>query len=501
MVRKARLTRTRFAAGLAVAAAVGSVLATALLWHGQRGPILAQIPIGMMTGSTFNGVLMQVDGRAYVIDDGVIDRVVTMQGNGYWGGSSNNPVLRQIDTATGRLLQSVTLNAGAGAGQYVTDLATGRVFAIDPYSQQITVLDARQGTILASPSWPTDSTGAPLSGGFVRAALIDPRSGHVFVSIDNSNPTSPGQPAPRQPVVMLDGRSGGVLRVLSFPPGPASTSTAPYGATLTSYPSTLSLALDSRPGRLDIFDAIGRVTVVDTANGRVVWSRRLRTAITGAIMDDHTGRIVGFDASRNPQLSGRRVQRGSYAVARSVVTIDAATGTVLRRVPAGIGWGGDGRLALDEVTGRVFVANWLSNSVGVVDASTGRLLRTVALGAPPLEIAADPRRRRILVITSPSGRNFFSAPDTTLVVLDARNGAILRTIPLGQPAYLLVVDGLTGHLVLESSSIQPAPTDSWSWLPPAVRSRIPAIPPPPPTLGPSQRVQHSTVLIVDPSGA
>ncbi len=501
MARRAWLTRTRLAAGLAVAAAAGGVLVATLLWRGQRGPILSQIPTGMMTGAIFNGVPMQANGRAYVIDDGVIDSVVTMRGRSSysWSGSSSNQVLRVIDTATGRLLWRVTLNASVGAGQYVTDLATGRVFAIDPNGQQITVLDARQGAILASPSWPTDSAGVPLSGNFVRAALIDPRSGHVFVSIDNSNSTSPGQPAPRQPVVMLDGRSGRVLRVLSFPPGPASTSTAPYGATLTSYASTLSLALDSRPGRLDIFDAIGRVTVVDTASGRVVWSRRLRTAIMGAVMDDRSGRIVGFDASRNPQLSGRRVWRGSYAVAGSVVTIDAATGTVLRRVPGGIAWGSDKGLALDEVTGRVFVANWLSNSVGVVDASTGRLLRTVALGAPPLEIAADPSRRRVLVITN-AGRAFGSS-GSTIVVLDARDGAVLRTIPLGQPAYLLAVDGLTGHLVLEASSIQSGPTDQWSWLPSAVRSRIPAIPPPPPTLGPSQQVQHSTVLIVDPSGA
>jgi len=492
------------------------MLATAVLWRGQRGPILSQIPIGMMMSYTFNRIPMQVDGRAYVIDDGVTDRVVTMQGGGYsWSGSPSNPVLRVIDTATGRLLWSVTLNASAGPGQYVTDLATGRVFAIDPNGQQITVLDARQGTILASPSWPTDSTGAPLSGGFVRAALTDSRSGHVFASIDDSNSTSPGQPAPRQFVVMLDGRSGRVLRVLSFPAGPATKSTSPYGATSTTYASTLSLTLDPRPGRLDIFDARGRITVVDTASGRVMWSRRLGAAITGAIMDGRTGRIFGLDASKDPWVVGGRLTRYGYRFASGAVMIDAATGAVLRRLSGGVGVGWGGALgawgaALDERTDRLFVANRAGNSFSVVDAASGQVLRTVALGALPLQVASDPARRRVLVLTSPGGRGFFtspggrgffSAPDTTLVVLDARDGAVLRTIPLGQPAYLLAVDGLTGHLVMGASSIQPVPTDSWSWLPSAVRSRIPAIPPLPPTLGPSQQVQHSTVLIVDPSGS
>jgi len=476
-----------------------------LLWRGQRNPILGQIPTGSVMGAVFSGTPPRVAGRAFIVDDGAIDRVVTMQGNGYtWGGPSNNPVLRQIDTTTGRLLGSVTLNANAG-GEYVPDPATQRVFAIDPNGQQITVLDARQGAVLATPAWPTDRTGAPVSMTNVNASVIDPRSGHIFLFMASGSSVSAGQPPPPQVVVVLDGRSGRPLRVLSFPPGPALSLPGSNGTTPTNYSSTLSLALDARPGRLDIFDARGRITVVDTASGRVVRSRRLRTAIAGAIMDGRTGRIFGLDASKDPWVVGGRLTRYGYRVASSVVMIDAVTGTVLRRLPGrvglGLGWGGAWGAALDERTSRLFVANRAGNSVGVVDAASGRVLRAVALGATPVQVASDPARRRVLVITSPGGGNFFRAPDTALVVLDARDGAVLRTIPLGQSAYLLAVDSVTGHLVMSASSIQPAPTDSWSWLPSAVRSRIPAIPPPPPTLGPSQQVLHSTVLIVDPSGS
>jgi len=500
MTRWARLTRT----GLVAAVAAGSVLATALLWRGQRDPILSQVPIGMLRGSFFDGSQVLAHGRAFLIDDGVIDRVVTMQSSGgyRWGGSSTNPILRQIDTTTGRLQRSVTLNAGAGGGQYVTDLTTQRVFAIDPNAEQITVLDARQGTILAAPPWPTDGTGAPLALTDVNAAVVDPRSGHVFLSMVNTGfmATSASQPTSRQVVVMLDGHTGGVMRVLSFPAGPAIRSSGPYGTASTSYAPTLSLILDPRPGRLDVFDARGRITVVDTAHGRVVWTRRLRTAITEAIMDNRTGRIFGFDASTNPEVVGGRGTPSGYRRVGSVVTIDAATGTMVRRVAGGIGWGYDGEVALDTATRRLFVANGLSNTVGVVDAASGRLVRTVAVGAYPMRVALDVPRRRVLVLTNAGLAFGAGAADRTLVVLDARDGAVLRTIPLGQPASLLAVDSVSGHLVMAASSIQPGPTDPWSWVPSAVRSRIPAIPPPPP-VGPSQHVLHTRVLIVDPSGS
>ena len=207
-------------------------------------------------------------------------------------------------------------------------------------------------------------------------------------------------------------------------------------------------------------------------------------------MDARTGRIFGFDASKNPEVVGGRGTPDGYRLSGSVVTIDAATGTLMRRVRGGIGWGYEGELALDTATRRLFVANGLSNTVGVVDAASGGLVRTVAVGAYPLRIALDVPRRRVLVLTN-AGRAFGAgATDSTLVVLDARDGAVLRTIPLGQPATLLAVDSVSGHLVMGVSSIQVGPTDPWSWVPSAVRSRIPAIPPPP-TVGPSQHVLHT----------
>ncbi len=86
MTRRARLTRTGLVSA-SVIVATGGVLAVAILWRAPRDPVLSQVPVGLLQGSIFNGSQVLVGGRAFLIDDGVIDRVVTMQGGRYsWSG-------------------------------------------------------------------------------------------------------------------------------------------------------------------------------------------------------------------------------------------------------------------------------------------------------------------------------------------------------------------------------------------------------------------------------
>ncbi len=42
-----------------------------------------------------------------------------------------------------------------------------------------------------------------------------------------------------------------------------------------------------------------------------------------------------------------------------------------------------------------------------------------------------------------------------------------------------------------------APPDQWRWMPDWLRQRIPNVPPPPPTLGPSERIMHDEVVTLD----
>ncbi|HKC72626.1 MAG TPA: hypothetical protein VKF37_00270 [Chloroflexota bacterium] len=80
----------------------------------------------------------------------------------------------------------------------------------------------------------------------------------------------------------------------------------------------------------------------------------------------------------------------------TVSALDARTGTVLHTVAVGVG---PRAIAVDERRGRVFVANTRSNSVSVLDAGSGALLRTVVVGAGPSAAAVDERIGKVFVST------------------------------------------------------------------------------------------------------
>lgn len=101
-------------------------------------------------------------------------------------------------------------------------------------------------------------------------------------------------------------------------------------------------------------------------------------------------------------------------------------------------------LAVDARTHRVFViGTTVGGYLSMLDARTGTLLRTVALGALPLHLggarlAVDTRTGRVFI---PNGGG--------ITMLDARTGAPLRTIAAG--GYATKVDELRGHVFSLSS--------------------------------------------------
>src|SRR5205823_4360999 len=133
-------------------------------------------------------------------------------------------------------------------------------------------------------------------------------------------------------------------------------------------------------------------------------------------------------------------------------------------------------MLVDERTDRVFVADPRDETMWVLDARSGALLRTVAIGYMPngLRGVVDPLTDRIFVWASglrvldahsgailrtiinvgdmlaadeQTGR-VFDADDVAkrVSVLDARSGAILRTVALGQAPHQIVVSAATGHV-------------------------------------------------------
>ncbi len=94
--------------------------------------------------------------------------------------------------------------------------------------------------------------------------------------------------------------------------------------------------------------------------------------------------------------------------------------------------------------------------------------------------------------------------DARVAVLDTRTGALLRTLPLpagqlGYGIYAMAVDTGSGHLVTTYDTMSSGTPDRYSWIPRWLRARLPWVPPPPPPLGPNQRIITHTALTLDPS--
>jgi len=116
---------------------------------------------------------------------------------------------------------------------------------------------------------------------------------------------------------------------------------------------------------------------------------------------------------------------------RSLDVIDTETGSTMRTVALPVNLG---VMAVDTRTARVFVANTgddvggvihAAHSVMVLDARDGRVVRVVQTGALPQAITVDDALGRVYVGTA-------TASGEAVQILDASNGALLRTVVLGR---------------------------------------------------------------------
>jgi len=115
-----------------------------------------------------------------------------------------------------------------------------------------------------------------------------------------------------------------------------------------------------------------------------------------------------------------------------LVVLDGARGTLLRTTPLG---SAPRDLAVAVATRRVFVADRVDNTVSVLDARTGVLLRTVAVNPMPLygaqPLALDAAAGRLFVAASGGSTMVGRDPVRALSVLDARAGALVRVVAAG----------------------------------------------------------------------
>jgi len=463
------MTWRRVAAGVAGLCALAGLIGILALRGSSARVVVGSVPIGAPQGMSV-GVGSRLE-RAFILDDDVREQQVTLQGNGWTSsGYSPNNKLRVIDTRTGRLMKAI--NVSQTAQSLAVDTATGRVFVFG--QGQIEVIDARSGASLGTAPFSGDPNNFNES---INATLVDERSNRIFATV---NPSSYDTPADQR-VLVLDGRTGRTLRTLAFPHGPGTTARQPNGSTATYYPPSLSLALDSRAGRLYVFDTTGQMSVADSKSGRILSTRRLPVGLTGARADERTGQVFAIAAQR--PLHGVPF----YAWQRrpsTLVMVNPRTGTI-RRIAATTG---AGDITIDANDNRVFVLDQMRRAVAVFDAASGRPVRAVALGGIPTQLLLDAPHHRALVGLIVAQGYRFTTVDTRIAVLDTRGGSLLRTLPMQQQFFgyaPLGVDTASSHIVAAYSAMSSGPPDRYDWMPAWLRERLSWIPAPPPRSAPT----------------
>src|SRR5579883_3274941 len=106
-------------------------------------------------------------------------------------------------------------------------------------------------------------------------------------------------------------------------------------------------------------------------------------------------------------------------------------------------------IAIDTVTGRAFVANYGGNSVSMLDVRTGRVLRTIPLAASshPRRIAVDERSGHVFVESvGPLDSSGALTGAGAVAMLDATTGAMLGSAAVGRGPLALAVDSRTSRV-------------------------------------------------------
>jgi YVTN family beta-propeller protein len=119
--------------------------------------------------------------------------------------------------------------------------------------------------------------------------------------------------------------------------------------------------------------------------------------------------------------------------------LDARSGRILRTVPLA---GAPVGITVDAPARRVIIANSGNSTVNMLDTVSGRVVHTVAVGAYPVAVALDTVNDHAFVT---------NRSDNTVSVIDARRGAVLRTVAVGQSPTSVAVDTRTARVFVVNS--------------------------------------------------
>ncbi len=340
-----------------------------------------------------------------------------------------------LDTTTGTLMGTTTLRGGAAVAGI--DTVSGRVVEASYTAGIASVLDARSGRVVRVDA---------IDQGASRV-LIDERTHRAFVE------SLPGGYGTRIPgtIAVIDTTSGALLRRVAVGLSPDGMAVAPV------------------EGRVYVLNAQdGTVSVLDARGGAVL-------------------RTIALTAGGSPTGPGAIVvdERTHVAIIDHGWThiVDTRTGRVLRvyRFSTVVG-----PLALDPRTDRAFAATYRDGRIRMLDAASGRLLRTIDVGATPQDVMVDEGRGRVYITTpGPVARavgQVYARGPGRVWVLDARTGTVRARAVVGVDPMTVAVAPQAGRGVVLNMTELTSVSDPWAWMPIGLRRAVSFIPPPPPPI-------------------
>jgi YVTN family beta-propeller protein len=401
-----------------------------------------------------------------------------------------------IDSDRGRLLR--TIGVGPGPTAVVVDEPGRRVL--------VTNADTRVSQQTAQIGILYFMGGSRYSGGYMgtdtrRLSVLEAMSGHLVQEI----------PAHVSPLGAVVARHSGHLFVTTAQVGLFSSGTGGVlkvvrgqVAPLAMAPGMpLAVAVDERANRVIVVgDADGgTVSVLDATSGRLVHRGVIGMVLIGhsLAVDEATGRAFVSTANLAADKgsvyvfdshSGRPLHTIVLPTMPVGMTVDERTGHVFvstmgpaALIPSGPGFG---RQAIPVSTGH--------GSVVMLDARRGSVIRSVPVGIGPGAMAVDARRHHLLV-TNVGAMDSAGNPlgPGRVSVLDTRSGAVLRTVPVGLAPGDVAVDERAGRAFVLNLGGTVHVTDAWAWLPSWLRRRLPFVP----RQAPGARTVGGSVTVLD----
>ena len=319
--------------------------------------------------------------------------------------------------------------------------------AIDPKIEHLFILDYAASTVsmLDSRSMPVLAV-VPV-GYAPLAVAVDVPMGRVLVTSGVAG--APGS------VAVLDARSGRILRTVPvgrMPTRVAVDSKSQRVFVLNSDGGSVSV-LDTRTGGLVRTTAVplpwrGRYTYVPICRGQMDVS--VCFGLDTAARTLSTGQIQGYTPRRVRQSAqGLAVDlRCGHVLVVDTFTdqvsiLDARSGRLLRTVPVGRH---PVAVAIDQVTGRAYVANFGTASVSILGACGGAVVGTVPVGTGPALLAIDTRAGVALVANVDSN---------SISTIQRSTRQVVRTTASGDSPTAMALDGQRGQLLVASISAQP----------------------------------------------